>query len=80
MVKIHIVQLSRLRQPFNVGDEVAIEEVKMYVKKLKLTETLFSRMDKQYQRLSNFGLYDKLLKNNSRRELPAWKIDDNDIV
>ncbi|KAG5390807.1 hypothetical protein IGI04_032348 [Brassica rapa subsp. trilocularis] len=67
-------------QPFYVGDEVEIEEVKMYADELRLMETVFKGIDKQYQYLSNFGLYDKLLKNNSRSELPAWKIDDNEIV
>lgn len=52
----------------------------MYVEELRLMETVFKGIDKQYQYLSNFGLYDKLLKNNSRSELPAWKIDDNEIV
>ncbi|CAF2257981.1 unnamed protein product [Brassica napus] len=62
-------------------NEVEIEEVKMYADELRLMETVFKGIDKQYQYLSNFGLYDKLLmKNNSRSELPAWKIDDNEIV
>ncbi|CAN6896176.1 unnamed protein product [Brassica oleracea] len=52
----------------------------MYVEELKLMETVFTGIDKQYQRFSNFGLYDKLLKNNSRSKLPAWKMNDNDIV
>uniref|UniRef100_M4DJC7 Uncharacterized protein n=1 Tax=Brassica campestris TaxID=3711 RepID=M4DJC7_BRACM len=74
------VAIDNSQQPFYVGDEVEIEEVKMYVEELRLMETVFKGIDKQYQYLSNFGLYDKLLKNNSRSELPAWKIDDNEIV
>ncbi|CAN6896171.1 unnamed protein product [Brassica oleracea] len=74
------VAIDNSQQPFDVGDEVEIEEVKMYVEELRLMETVFKGIDKQYQYLSNFGLYDKLLKNNSRSELPAWKIDDNEIV
>ncbi|CAG7899692.1 unnamed protein product [Brassica rapa] len=74
------VVIDNSQQPFYVGDEVEIEEVKMYVEELRLMETVFKGIDKQYQYLSNFGLYDKLLKNNSRSELPAWKIDDNEIV
>ena len=54
--------------------------IQMYVEELKLMETVFTGIDKQYQRFSNFGLYDKLLKNNSRSKLPAWKMNDNDIV
>ncbi|CAN7035270.1 unnamed protein product [Brassica rapa subsp. trilocularis] len=74
------VAIDNSQQPFYVGDEVEIEEVKMYADELRLMETVFKGIDKQYQYLSNFGLYDKLLKNNSRSELPAWKIDDNEIV
>ncbi|WZZ80440.1 hypothetical protein YC2023_101012 [Brassica napus] len=65
-----------IRQLFDVGDEVEIKEDKMYVDELKLMIALFIGMDKWRQQLSNFGLCDKLLKNNSQSELPAWKMED----
>ncbi|KAH0864058.1 hypothetical protein HID58_081269 [Brassica napus] len=70
------MSLLFIRQLFDVGDEVEIKEDKMYVDELKLMIALFIGMDKWRQQLSNFGLCDKLLKNNSQSELPAWKMED----
>lgn len=42
--------------------------------------TVFIGMDKQRVQRSNFGLCDKLLKNNSSSELPAWKMEEGDDI
>ncbi|WZZ11026.1 hypothetical protein YC2023_096947 [Brassica napus] len=70
------MHLLFIRQPFYVGDEVEIEEVKMYVEELRLMETVFKGIDKQYQYLSNFGLYDKLLSPEEQQPQRTSGLED----
>ncbi|KAJ4879393.1 Mechanosensitive ion channel MscS protein [Raphanus sativus] len=48
--------LLLIRQPFDVGDEVEIQDIKLRVEELKLMHTVFIGMDRVRIQLSNFGL------------------------
>ncbi|CAE5957751.1 unnamed protein product [Arabidopsis arenosa] len=70
------IQLLYIRHPFDVGDEVEIEEKEMVVEKLNVLSTDFVGRDNKKRTMGNAGICDKLVTNNTRSELPAWTTEN----
>ncbi|CAH2037171.1 unnamed protein product [Thlaspi arvense] len=71
------LQLLYIRHPFDVGDEVEIDEVEMFVEKLTVNATHFiGRRNKKKSSMANYKVNEQLVINNNRSEVPDWSMDD----